>query len=63
MIFTSNNMNVLLFGHAIQKLLQSTMFQESFYMFKSLKKNTWTNDFFVSKIFFPYQMLNNFKFL
>ncbi len=33
-----------------------TMFQESFYMFKALKKSTWTSGFFVSKVLFPYQM-------
>jgi len=33
-----------------------TMFQKSFYMFKALKKNMWTSDFFSSKVIFPYQM-------
>jgi hypothetical protein len=32
------------------------MFQESFYMFKALKKSMWTSGFFVSTILFPYQM-------
>jgi hypothetical protein len=32
------------------------MFQESFYMFKALKKSMWTCDFFVWKFIFPYQM-------
>jgi hypothetical protein len=33
-----------------------TMFQKLFYMFKTLKKSMWTSGFFVSKVFFPYQM-------
>jgi hypothetical protein len=37
-----------------------TMFQESFYMFKALKKSMWIGGFFVSKVFFPYQMLTKF---
>jgi hypothetical protein len=33
------------------------MFQESFYMFKALKKIMWIGGvFFVSKVFFHYQM-------
>ncbi len=36
-----------------------TMFQKSFYMFKALKKSMLTSDFFVSKVFFPYQMFTN----
>jgi hypothetical protein len=32
------------------------MFLESFYMIKTLKKTMWTSGFFVSKVFFPYQM-------
>jgi len=33
-----------------------TMFQNSFSMFKALKKTMWTSGFFVSKILFHYQM-------
>ncbi len=39
-----------------------TMFQESFYMFKALKKNMWTRGFLVLKFFFPYQIFKLFQF-
>jgi hypothetical protein len=32
------------------------MFQDSFYMFKAMKKNMWTYGFYFSKILFTYQM-------
>jgi hypothetical protein len=34
---------------------QFTMFQELFYMFKTLKKSMWIGGFFVSKVIFSYQ--------
>jgi hypothetical protein len=34
-----------------------TMFQKSFYMFKTLKKNMWTCGFLVSKVLFPRKIM------
>jgi len=39
------------------------MFQESFYMFKTLKKSMWIGGFSISKVLFLYQMfVKSFQF-